>query len=70
MTESVESDLFIPRQVNVEKNDDCYQEEAVCSHEVAGHIIYLQKTNVEDCRYRSECYEEQSDHCSNVSNPF
>ncbi len=70
MTKTVKSDLFIRCQVNVEKNDDSNQEEAVCSHEVAGHVIDLQKTNVEDCRYRSKCHEEQPDHCSNESNPF
>jgi len=70
MTEKVESDFFIPRQMDVEKDDDCNQEEAVCSLEVAGHVIDLQKTNVEDCRYRSESYEEQSDHRRDVSNPF
>ena len=56
--------------MNVEKDDDRDQEEAVGSHEVAGHVIDLQKTNVEDCRYRSECYQEQSDHRRDVSNPF
>jgi len=70
MTERVESDFFILRQMNVEKDNDSDQEEAVGSHEVAGHVIYLQNTNVEDCGYRSECYEEQSDHRRDVSNPF
>ena len=57
MTEKVESDFFIPCQMDAEKDDDCNQEEAVCSLEVAGHVIDLQKTNVEDCRYRAESYE-------------
>jgi len=70
MTGKVKSDLFILGKVNIEKDDDGDQEEAVCSHEVAGHVIDLQKTNVEDCRYGSECHQEQSDHCSNVSDPF
>ena len=70
MTEKVESDFFIPCQMDAEKDDDCNQEEAVCSHEVAGHIIDLQKANVEDCRYRSKYYQEQPDHRRNVSNPF
>ncbi len=56
--------------MNVEKDDDSDQEEAICSHEVAGHVVDLQKTNVEDCRHRSECYQEQSDHCRGVGNPF
>lgn len=70
MTNRAKSDLFIPRQMNVEKDDDCDQEEAVGSHEVAGHVIDLQKTNVEDCGNRTESYEEQSDHRRDVSNPF
>lgn len=70
MTERIESDLFILCHVNVEKDDDSNQEEAVGSHEVAGHVIDLQEANMEDCRYRSECYEEQSDHRRDVSNPF
>lgn len=62
MTNRAKSDLFIPLQMNVEKDDDCDQEEAISSHEVAGHVVDLQKTNVEDCRYRSQHYEDQSDH--------
>ncbi len=70
MTKRVESDLFIPCQVNIEKDDDRDQEEAIGSHEVAGHVIDLQQANVEDCRYRTECHEEQPDHRRDVSNPF
>jgi len=70
MTGKVKSDLFITCQVNVEKDDHSDQEEAVGSHEVAGHVIDLQKTNVEDCRYRTQRYKEQSDHRRGVSDPF
>ena len=70
MTKTVKSDIFIPRQVNVEKDDDSNQEEAIGSHEVAGHVVDLQKTDVEDCGYRTESYEEQSDYRRDVSNPF
>ena len=70
MIERVKSDLFIPLQMNVEKDDDSNQEKAICSHEVAGHVIDLQKTNVEDCRYRTQRYKEQSDHRRGVSDPF
>ena len=58
MTKGVKSDLFILCQVHVEKDDDGDQEEAVCPLEIAGHVIDLQKTNVENCRYRSERYQE------------
>ena len=70
MTGKVKSDLFILCQVHVEKDDDGDQEEAVCPLEIAGHVIDLQKTNVEDCGNRTESYEEQSDRRREVSNPF
>jgi len=34
--------------VNVEKDDHSDQEEAVGSHEVAGHVVDLQHANMED----------------------
>ena len=70
MTGKVKSDLFILCQVHVEKDDDGDQEEAVCPLEIAGHVIDLQEANVENCRYRSECNQEQPDHRRDVSNPF
>ena len=70
MTGKVKSDLFILCQVYVEKDDERDQKEAIGSNKVAGHVVDLQKTNVEDCGYRTESYEEQSDYRRDVSNPF
>lgn len=51
------SNLLVSCKIDVKKDYNCNQEEAVGSLKVAGNVVDLQHMQVEYCRYRSESYQ-------------